>query len=47
LAWGDGERLLSVRKQFSGNRGEVRRQTVETALAGLLRLLTEENPLMG
>lgn len=47
LAWGDGERLFSVRKQFAGNRDEVRRQTVEAALAGLLRLLAEENPLMG
>jgi nicotinamide-nucleotide amidase len=47
LAWGDGERLFSVRKQFPGSRDEVRRQTVETALAGLLRLLAEENPFMG
>lgn len=47
LAWGDGERLYSVRKQFGGDRGEVRRQTVEAALAGLSRLLAEENPLAG
>ena len=47
LAWGDGERLFSVRRQFPGNRDEVRRQTVEAALAGLLRLLSEENPLVG
>ena len=47
LAWGDGERFFSVRKQFTGNRDQVRRQTVEAALAGLLRLLAEENPLMG
>lgn len=47
LAWGDGEHLFSVRKQFPGSRDEVRRQTVETALAGLLRLLAEENPFMG
>lgn len=47
LAWGDGERLYSVRRQFSGNRDEVRRQTVEAALAGLVRLLAEENPAMG
>jgi nicotinamide-nucleotide amidase len=47
LAWGDGERLFSVREQFTGNRDEVRRQTVEAALAGLLRLLAEENPAMG
>jgi nicotinamide-nucleotide amidase len=47
LAWGDGERLFSVRKQFTGNRDEVRRQTVEAALSGLLRLLAEENPATG
>ncbi|WP_395504652.1 CinA family protein [Ectopseudomonas hydrolytica] len=47
LAWGDGERLYSVRKQFAGDRQEVRRQTVETALAGLSRLLAEENPSAG
>lgn len=47
LAWGDGERLFSARKQFAGNRDDVRRQTVEAALAGLLRLLAEENPHMG
>ena len=47
LAWGDGERLHSVRKQFSGNRQEVRRQTVEAALAGLSRLLAKENPSAG
>ncbi|UFQ99009.1 CinA family protein [Pseudomonas wenzhouensis] len=47
LAWGDGERLYSVRRQFSGNRDEVRRQTVEAALAGLSRLLAEENPSAG
>ena len=47
LAWGDGERLFSVRRQFPGNRDEVRRQTVEAALAGLSRLLAEENPSAG
>ncbi|WP_275547315.1 MULTISPECIES: CinA family protein [unclassified Pseudomonas] len=47
LAWGDGERLYSLRKQFAGGRDEVRRQTVEAALAGLLRLLAEENPALG
>ncbi|MDH1441281.1 CinA family protein [Pseudomonas sp. GD03721] len=47
LAWGDGERLFSVRRQFPGNRDEVRRQTVEAALAGLSRLLAEENPSTG
>lgn len=47
LAWGDGEQLFSVRRQFSGDRAEVRRQTVEAALAGLLRLLAQENPSPG
>ena len=47
LAWGDGERLHSVRKRFAGGRDEVRRQTVEAALAGLLSLLREENPITG
>ncbi|MGP0174869.1 CinA family protein [Pseudomonas sp. NCHU5208] len=47
LAWGDGERIVSLRKQFAGNRDEIRRQTVEAALAGLIELLAEENPLAG
>jgi nicotinamide-nucleotide amidase len=47
LAWGDGAKLSSVRRQFAGDRGEVRRQTVEAALAGLLRLLAEENQKTG
>lgn len=47
LAWGDGERLFSARRQFAGDRSEVRRQTVEAALAGLLRLLAQENPSAG
>jgi nicotinamide-nucleotide amidase len=47
LAWGDGDKLFSNRRQFSGDREAVRRQTVEAALAGLLRLLAEENPNAG
>jgi nicotinamide-nucleotide amidase len=47
LAWGDGEQLFSVRRQFAGDRSEVRRQTVEAALVGLLRLLAQENPSAG
>ena len=47
LAWGDGEQLFSARRQFAGDRSEVRRQTVEAALAGLLRLLAQENPNAG
>ena len=47
LAWGDGEQLFSQRRLFPGNRAEVRRQTVEAALAGLLRLVAQENPNAG
>lgn len=47
LAWGDGEQLFSLRRQFAGDRSAVRRQTVEAALAGLLRLLAQENPNVG
>ena len=47
LAWGDGPHLFSQRRQFSGDRQAVRRQTVEAALEGLLRLLAEENPNAG
>ena len=47
LAWGDGEQLVSARRQFAGDRGEVRRQTVEAALEGLLRLIAQENPNAG
>lgn len=47
LAWGDGGQLFSVRRQFTGDRAEVRRQTVEAALTGLLRLLVQENPNVG
>ncbi len=47
IAWGDAETLFSRRFQFSGDRDAVRRQTVEAALQGLLRLLVEENPAAG
>ncbi|WP_079201178.1 CinA family protein [Pseudomonas sp. CC6-YY-74] len=47
LAWGDGERLFSARRQFAGDRAEVRRQTVEAALEGLLRVIAQENPNAG
>lgn len=47
LAWGDGGQLFSVRRQFVGDRAQVRRQTVEAALEGLLRLLAKENPGAG
>ncbi|MBK5008324.1 CinA family protein [Pseudomonas sp. S60] len=38
LAWGDGSRVVSIRRQFDGDREAVRRQTVITALEGLLQL---------
>ncbi len=41
LAWGDGERLLSERRHFDGDREAVRRQTVIAALEGLLHLGAE------
>jgi nicotinamide-nucleotide amidase len=41
IAWGDGERLISQRFQFDGDRYQIRRQTVKAALAGLLSLLAE------
>jgi len=47
IAWGDGDARYSRRFQFSGDRDAVRRQTVEAALQGLLRLLVEENPAAG
>ncbi|MBS7663431.1 CinA family protein [Pseudomonas lalucatii] len=47
LAWGDGGQLFSQRRQFAGDRAEVRRQTVKAALEGLLDLLAKENPGAG
>ena len=44
VAWADGERLVSERCQFNGDRDAVRRQTVATALTGLLRMSNGENP---
>ncbi|MBJ9977798.1 CinA family protein [Pseudomonas sp. S75] len=38
LAWADGDRVLSARRQFDGDREAVRRQTVMAALDGLLQL---------
>ncbi|MEX0167226.1 CinA family protein [Pseudomonas brassicacearum] len=37
LAWGVGETVISEQRFFAGNRDEVRRQTVKTALEGLLQ----------
>ena len=47
LAWADGERLHARRSQFGGDRAEVRRQSVECALVGLIRLAVGENPVEG
>lgn len=44
LAWGDADRLYSQRCQFAGDRSAVRRQTVERALQGVLRLTAGEKP---
>ena len=38
LAWGDGSRGVSIRRQVDGDREAVRRQTVIAALEGLLQL---------
>jgi nicotinamide-nucleotide amidase len=47
LAWADGARLYSQRRQFTGDRDAVRRQTVAAALEGLLHLAAGENPTQG
>jgi nicotinamide-nucleotide amidase len=44
LAWADDERLFSRRYLFEGDRAAVRRQTVEVALVGLLRMSGGEIP---
>lgn len=47
LAWANGGQLYSQRCQFSGDREAVRRQTVQRALDGLLRLAAGEKPSQG
>ena len=47
LAWADGARCFAERCLFAGDREAVRRQTVERALTGLLRLTAGENPSQG
>lgn len=44
LAWADGDRLFARRELFRGDREAVRRQTVQAALAGLVRLVAGEDP---
>ncbi|MGV8917902.1 MAG: CinA family protein [Pseudomonas sp.] len=47
LCWGAGEQLVSRRRQFAGDRDEVRRQTVKAALEGLIQLSAGEIPEQG
>ena len=42
LAWGVGQQLVSERRQFDGDRDQVRRQTVKAALEGLIQLAAGE-----
>ena len=47
LAWADGDRVIAERRQFAGDRDEVRRQTVKAALEGLIRLVAGEISIQG
>lgn len=47
LCWGAGQQVISERRQFAGDRDEVRRQTVKAALEGLIRLTAGEIPEQG
>lgn len=47
IAWADGGARHSRRYQFVGDRQQVRRQTVETALHGVIRLAAGEKPFEG
>jgi nicotinamide-nucleotide amidase len=47
LAWADGERIFTERRQFAGDRHAVRQQTVAAALQGLLALACGEIPQQG
>ncbi|MFJ4141640.1 CinA family protein [Pseudomonas sp. NPDC089734] len=47
LCWGADEQLIAQRRQFDGDRDEVRRQTVKAALEGLIRLADGEMPKQG
>ena len=38
IAWADGDRVVTERFQFGGDREQVRRRTVAAALEGLTRL---------
>lgn len=47
LAWADGAQVHTHRFLFAGDRASIRRQSVETALHGLIRLAVGENPVKG
>jgi nicotinamide-nucleotide amidase len=47
ICWGAGASLIAERRQFPGDRDEVRRQTVKAALEGLIRLVSGEMPKQG
>ncbi|MCD5993690.1 CinA family protein [Pseudomonas sp. CDFA 602] len=47
VCWGDGQNLIAQRRWFDGDREQVRRQTVNTALEGLIRLAQGEMPNQG
>lgn len=47
LAWGSAGSIISERRQFDGNRDDVRRQTVKAALEGLIALAQAEIPTRG
>ncbi|WP_165663821.1 CinA family protein [Metapseudomonas otitidis] len=47
IAWADGDARHSRRYQFVGDRQQVRRQTVKTALHGVIRLAAGEKPFEG
>ncbi|CAM3070574.1 damage-inducible protein CinA [Pseudomonas floridensis] len=47
IAWGDGDRLVTRRCLFDGDREQVRRQTVKAALEGLIELAGAEKPKQG
>jgi nicotinamide-nucleotide amidase len=47
LAWAGDLQLYAQRFQFAGDRAAVRRQSVEAALVGLIRLAVGENPVEG
>lgn len=47
VCWADGQNLIAQRRWFDGDREQVRRQTVNTALEGLIRLAQGEMPNQG